>query len=198
MNLVDPEGELPDFFWDVFNVGIGLYSLGKNLIEGNFADACVDLGGVVVDAAAAAIPILPGGVGTAIKAARASNDIVDAAKIVNKADDAIDAGKAAKTFKKGPDPNGGKGGKHGNADHDKAIDDAIRNLPGKAEDIRKNQVQVDINGNRVGNNRPDIQYNLNGQHYNIEVDRNLKNSQKHETVILKNDPKSKFNRIIIK
>ena len=94
VNLVDPEGELPDFFWDVFNVGIGLYSLGKNLIEGNFVDACVDLGGVVVDAAAAAIPILPGGVGTTIKAARAGDDIVDAAKIVNKADDVIDAGKA--------------------------------------------------------------------------------------------------------
>ena len=94
MNLVDPEGELPDFFWDVFNVGIGLYSLGKNLIEGNFVDACADLGGVIVDVAAAAIPILPGGVGTTIKAARAGDDIVDAAKIVNKADDVIDAGKA--------------------------------------------------------------------------------------------------------
>ena len=211
MNLVDPEGELPDFFWDVFNVGVGLYSLGKNIIQGKFGDACIDAGGVVVDGFAAVIPFVPGGVGTSLKLARAADDVVDAAKVLNKADDVVDAGrvvnkaedvvdagKTTKTLKKGPDPNGGKGGKHGNPDHNKAIDDAIKALPKKAKNIRKNQAQVDINGNKVGNNRPDIQYDLNGKHYNIEIDRNLKNSQRHETVIMKNDPNSIFTRKIIK
>ena len=30
----------------------------------------------------------------------------------------------------------------------------------EAINIRKNQTQVDINGNKVGNNRPDIQYDI--------------------------------------
>ena len=80
MNLIDPEGELPDFFWDVFNVGVGLYSLGKNIIQGKFGDACIDAGGVVVDGFAAVIPFVPGGVGTSLKLARAADDVVDAAK----------------------------------------------------------------------------------------------------------------------
>ena len=104
---------------------------------------------------------------------RNGDNLVDIAKGADRIDDVVDAGKAAKALKKGPDPNGGKGGKHGNPDHNNAIDDAIKALPDGAYDIRKNQVQVDFNGNRVGNNRPDIQYNLNGKHYNIEIDRNL-------------------------
>jgi proline dehydrogenase len=68
-----------------------------------------------------------------------------------------------------------KAGKHGNPDYNKAIDDAIEKLPKEAKDVRKNQVQVDINGNKVGNNRPDIQYNKDGKHHNVEVDRNIRN-----------------------
>ena len=78
--MVDPDGELPDFFWDVFNVGVGLYSLGKNIIQGKFGDACIDAGGVVVDGFAAVIPFVPGGVGTSLKLARAAEDVVDAGK----------------------------------------------------------------------------------------------------------------------
>lgn len=104
---------------------------------------------------------------------RGLNSSTDAIKSLDRIDDVVDAGKTTKTLKKGPDPNGGQGGKHGNPDYDKAIDDAIKVLPDDAFDIRKNQVQVDINGNKVGNNRPDIQYKLNGKHYNIEIDRNL-------------------------
>ena len=84
MNLVDPDGELPDFFWDVFNVGVGLYSLGKNIIQGKFGDACIDAGGVVVDGFAAVIPFVPGGVGTSLKLARAADDVVDAGKFIDK------------------------------------------------------------------------------------------------------------------
>ncbi|MBR5831759.1 MAG: hypothetical protein IKY79_04000 [Bacteroidales bacterium] len=39
-----------------------------------------------------------------------------------------------------------------------------RLLDSDATEIRKNQVQVDVNGNKVGNNRPDIQYDYEGKH----------------------------------
>ena len=207
MNLVDPDGELPDFFWDIYSIASGIYSAAKNTIKGEFKEALKDAAGVGLDVVSAVIPGVPAigrvlrngdNLVDAAKVLNKADDVVDAGRVVNKADDVVDAGKTTKTLKKGPDPNGGKGGKHGNPDHNKAIDDAIKALPDGAYDIRKNQVQVDFNGNRVGNNRPDIQYNLNGKHYNIEIDRNLKNSQRHETVIMKNDPNSIFTRKIIK
>ena len=46
--------------------------------------------------------------------------------------------------------------------HNSAIDKYIEDMPPKAKNIRKNQTQVDINGNKVGSNRPDVQYDLNG------------------------------------
>ena len=93
-----------------------------------------------------------------------------------------------------PEPNGGKAKPHGNADHNKAIDDKIVELEKtkKAEEIRKNQVQVDFEGNKVGNNRPDVQWNADGIHHNYEVDRSRKNSDRHKKVIEANDPKAAF------
>ena len=210
VNLVDPEGRLPilPIIWGIYELGSLVYDIynaydvlsNENSTTGEKASSLTGLAMTI---------FLPGNWGTAANkvddviryaddAIRYTDDVVDAGRVVNKAEDVVDAGKTTKTLKKGPDPNGGKGGKHGNPDHNKAIDDAIKALPDGAYDIRKNQVQVDFNGNRVGNNRPDIQYNLNGKHYNIEIDRNLKNSQRHETVIMKNDPNSIFTRKIIK
>lgn len=42
--------------------------------------------------------------------------------------------------------------------------------------------------NIVGNNRPDLQYNQNGVHFNVEFDTNLRSSEKHQKVIPQNDP----------
>jgi hypothetical protein len=58
-------------------------------------------------------------------------------------------------------------------------------------DIRKNQVQVDVNGNRVGDNRPDLQYNKDGCHYCVEYDNSLDNSVRHGEVIRANDPNAR-------
>ena len=41
-------------------------------------------------------------------------------------------------------------------------------LPQEATNVRKNQTQIDINGKKVGTNRPDLQYDLNDIHYNVE------------------------------
>ena len=98
----------------------------------------------------------------------------------------------------GPKPNDGKGAPHGNPDHNAKIDNKIKSLrKGEATDIRKNQAQVDVNGNKVGNNRPDVQYNKDEVHYNYEVDRSATNNAAHERVIRKNDPNSIFEGEII-
>jgi hypothetical protein len=88
------------------------------------------------------------------------------------------------------DPNKGRGSAHGGNPHNQLIDDYINNLPDGAANIRKNQQQVDSYGNTVGNNRPDIQYDLNGQHYNVEFDNNPLNAIEHFNDILGNDPMS--------
>jgi RHS repeat-associated protein len=58
-----------------------------------------------------------------------------------------------------------------------------------ARDIRVNQQQVNVNGVRVGVNRPDLQYTLRGQRYYEEYD--TASSQRgpaHRSRILANDP----------
>ena len=93
--------------------------------------------------------------------------------------------------KKGPKPNGGNAKPHGNPDHDAKIDgrlDKARNEG--ASNIRKNQQQVDVDGNKVGNNRPDGQWDQDGTHHNYEADRSQSSSTRHRNQIEQNDPAS--------
>ena len=204
---MDPDGRFPDIVWDLFSVGLGVKSFADNVKAGNVWGAVFDAGGIVVDVVAAAVPLVPGGVGAVragIKAAKAADAVDDAVDAARAADKALDAAKTAdrvdnatdvaKSMKRGPKPNGGDAKPHGNADHNKAIDEKIVELKqsGKAEEIRKNQAQVDYDGNKVGNNRPDVQWNTDGVHHNYEVDRTMKNSDRHKKVIEANDPKAEF------
>jgi hypothetical protein len=50
------------------------------------------------------------------------------------------------------------------------------------------RVQTDVNGNRVRDNRPDLQYDLNGTHHNVEFDTD--SSSGHAETIRRNDPSS--------
>lgn len=208
VNFVDSDGKFPEIIWDLFSIGIGVKSFADNVKAGNVWGAVFDAGGIVVDVVAAAVPFVPGGVGAVragIKAAKAADtvdDVVDAARAADKAldaaktadrvDNATDVAKGMKH--RGPDANDGVAKPHGNADHNKAIDDKIVELEksDKVEYIRKNQVQVDFEGNKVGNNRPDVQWNADGVHHNYEVDRTRKNSDRHKKVIEANDPKAAF------
>ena len=69
VNLVDPDGEVVDVVWDVFNIITGVHSFAKNISAGNYKTAIIDAGGILLDTAAAVIPGIPGGAGAAIKAA---------------------------------------------------------------------------------------------------------------------------------
>ena len=83
MNYVDVDGEFPDFLWDFASIGMGVRSLVDNIQEGNTRAAIGDGVGIVADVIAAAIPVLPGGVGAiraGAKAAAKADDVVDAAR----------------------------------------------------------------------------------------------------------------------
>jgi RHS repeat-associated protein len=90
ITLRDSDGNwpTPDTVWDLANVGIGVASLISNVSDGNLGDAALDAGGIVLDVAAAAIPVIPGGAGTAIKTARTADKVADAVKAGDKVSDA--------------------------------------------------------------------------------------------------------------
>ncbi len=96
VNYIDPDGRfiLPDVAWDLFNVGLGIKSLKDNIQAGNVGWAVVDALGIAGDVVMAAIPGLPGGLGTAIKAASKADKIADRAEAIG---DTIKNGKWIKT-----------------------------------------------------------------------------------------------------
>ncbi len=72
VNAIDPDGRALETVWDIANIGMDVLSFARNVIRGNFGSAAVDFGATVVDAVASFVPFVPGGVGTALKAHRAS------------------------------------------------------------------------------------------------------------------------------
>ena len=96
-------------------------------------------------------------------------------------------------------PNDGDAKPHGGLKHNEKIDNLIEKLKSgnKAQNIRKNQKQVDIDGNVVGNNRPDVQFDYNGVHTNVEYDTRTRSMEKHKKQLPKNDPnaRNKFYKI---
>ena len=184
--------------WDLLNLGTGIKSFVDNVKAGNVGAAIIDGAGIVADAVAVITPFIPGGAGAVISAARNGGKVSD---ILNLADDVGDASKSAdvlKTFRQGPTPRIDTR-PHGNPDHNGAIDDIIQRMvtDNRYEHLRKNQVQVDINGNVMGNNRPDVQWDKDGVHYNLEVDRSPKNSNRHKSVIEHNDSRAVFKRALL-
>jgi hypothetical protein len=70
---IDPDGRSVETAWDFFNVGLDVTSFIGNVKSGNYTSAAVDAGAAVVDLAAAITPLVPGGVGTALKGYRSTN-----------------------------------------------------------------------------------------------------------------------------
>lgn len=71
--------------------------------------------------------------------------------------------------------------------HNEKIDNMI-NILKKDKDvtnIRNNQKQVDIDGNVVGNNRPDIQFGKQGKHTNIEYDTRSSSLRRNKNIVQK-------------
>ena len=93
----DPDGNFVGTAIDIICVGMDLYSLGKNLAEGNTQAALVDAGALAIDALAVLVPGVTAGAGIAVKAARAADKVGDGAKM---ADHITDAKKTYQTYTK--------------------------------------------------------------------------------------------------
>jgi RHS repeat-associated protein len=93
--------------------------------------------------------------------------------------------------RRAPPANNGESSPHGSPDHDAAADGDVQDMREKGySDIRKNQRQVDAQGNLVGNNRPDTQGTRpDGVREIREQDRNAKRSEQHGNQIRANAPK---------
>jgi RHS repeat-associated protein len=84
--FTDADGRIPvETVWDAANVLMGAASFSANVAAGNYVGAAIDALGIVVDTAATATPYVPGGAGTAIKAARAADATVDTQKSARRA-----------------------------------------------------------------------------------------------------------------
>ena len=70
VTFIDPDGRFIDTAWDAANVAMGVTSFVANVTVGNIVGAALDGAGLIVDVAATAIPGVPGGAATAIKAVR--------------------------------------------------------------------------------------------------------------------------------
>ena len=94
VNYVDVDGEFPDIIWDIASIGMGAKSLVDNVRAGNARAAIGDGVGIVIDAVAAAVPFVPGGVGalrTGAKLVDVADDVVDAARGANRAENVTKA-----------------------------------------------------------------------------------------------------------
>ena len=76
---MDPDGNFVESPWDVVSLVTGVASLVADVRAGNIKGAIIDGIGIVVDAAAVALPGIPGGVGTALKAAGAAANVAGGA-----------------------------------------------------------------------------------------------------------------------
>ena len=81
IKYVDPNGKWLETAWDIANVAMDAVSLESNIKDGNFGAAMIDGVGLVLDLGAAILPVVPGGAGTAIKAYREADKVVDATKV---------------------------------------------------------------------------------------------------------------------
>ena len=80
VNLVDPDGEAFETWWDMLCLIDSGRSFVTNLWKGNYRDAFFDAIGVVYDAAAVFVPFMPGGANVALKTWRTAKN----AKVLDK------------------------------------------------------------------------------------------------------------------
>lgn len=101
VNIVDPDGRYLETAFDVTSLVLGINSLRQNIRDGKVWASILDGAGVLADAVAVALPIIPGGASAAIAGVRAADDIIDAARTADNITDA--AGAAADAVKAADD-----------------------------------------------------------------------------------------------
>jgi len=98
----DPDGRVIETAWDVLNIAMGVDSAYGNFNQGNIGAGIVDTIGVALDVTAAAVPFVPGGAGTAIKAVRGGEAAVNALRRTDKVEGGSAAVRAGNNGVEGP------------------------------------------------------------------------------------------------
>ena len=195
VNRVDKDGRIWDTFLDVaflaYDLGEATYQLFTASSVSNTTRAALG-----ADALAAVVPGLTG-TGLAVRAGAKATDA--GAKVnssIKVSEKIIDRGYNGKIIR----PNGGLAKPHGGKDHNDRIDKFIERLRNDktVTNIRKNKKQFNVNGKTVGNNSPDIQFDKDGIHTNIEYDSKRSSSIEHKQIIEDNDPNARNKFYIIK
>lgn len=90
----DPSGQWLETLWDLASLGMSIYEFSRE-------PSLLNFGAVVADTAAVILPIVPGGAGAALRAARLANKadhVVDAARAVHAASNLADGVKTARAI----------------------------------------------------------------------------------------------------
>lgn len=90
VNNSDPTGEYVESLWDAASLGLGLYQISQWDENTSIWAKALDVVGVGVDAAALALPLVPGGIGAALKAYRAGDALHDAHALGRSIDRTLD------------------------------------------------------------------------------------------------------------
>ena len=98
----DPDGRVIETAWDVLNIAMGVDSAYGNFNQGNIGAGILDTIGVALDVTAAAVPFVPGGAGTAIKAVRGGEAAVNALRRTDKVEGGSAAVRAGNNGVEGP------------------------------------------------------------------------------------------------
>jgi RHS repeat-associated protein len=91
LKFVDVDGKYGESIWDISSLLIGVKSFSDNIKSGNIGNAIVDGVGIVFDAVAVALPVVPGGVGAGIKTVRSIDNVVDVITTANKVEETTKA-----------------------------------------------------------------------------------------------------------
>lgn len=182
VNASDPNGHALETVWDAANVGYGLYSFGSNLYDGNYGDALLDAGGVLLDAGATVVPFLPGGAAASIKAGRTTAKVLNKSEDVAKIASNIDPSWASKIS--GLGQKAGKDSWHADASYEKAVQYAKD--PSVAKVILNKSLDGIMGTKGVYKTRPDVTV-IYKDGKRVRVCECVSPSQKASDMILKND-----------
>ncbi|SEK79639.1 RHS repeat-associated core domain-containing protein [Stigmatella aurantiaca] len=95
LNYVDPTGKWAETVWDVVSLAAGIQSIASWDSDTTVTTMALDVVGVVADAAAVVVPVVPGGAGTALKGARAADKAVESVRAAERAAEAARAAEKA-------------------------------------------------------------------------------------------------------
>lgn len=91
----DRSGNFIEIISDLASVAAGVASIASWDENTSTLDKVLDVGGLVIDTAAAVVPVVPGGVGLGLRAARTADRLNDARKAADRAQDAARASSRA-------------------------------------------------------------------------------------------------------